>query len=326
MFDINQDDQAIAQQLASFVPNRILDMHMHIYRLEDLALPASSSLQNGPAVAGIAQAKEYYSRMLPSTKCLGGLAIGFPTSDGDKHAINSFVASEVSSDSMCKGSIIIDPTDEKSARDLAEANPELIGLKPYHFFSGREVTWNADIDEYLPEWAWQLADERGMLITLHMVKDDAIADPANQKTITSMCEKYPNAKLILAHAARCFHAPNSKGLSSLAGLHNVWFDSSAICEIEPLLDILLNFGADKLLWGSDYPVCCTRGRAVTLGRDFIFLDQDSVRFDNLNTKCRPIVIGLESFRALSSACKYAKLSESQIDDIFYGNAKRLLGI
>ncbi len=325
MFEINQDDQIIAAELADLVPQRILDMHMHIYRASDLNLPDTSAILGGPEVAGIAQVKEYYTRMLPTTKCEGGLAIGFPTATCDKHAVNSFVTAEVKGDSLSRGSVCIDPADEKSARDLVDNNPQIIGLKPYHLFADREFTWDASISEYLPEWAWRLADEKGLLITLHMVKDDAIADQGNQENIRAMCEKYPNAKLILAHAARSFHAPNAaKGLPSLKGLDNVWFDSSAICEVEPLMEILLMFGAKRLLWGSDYPVCCTRGRAVTMGRDFIWLDQDTVNWDSLNTKCRPIVTGLESLRALTTACRYAKLSETEIDDIFYGNAKKLL--
>ena len=107
---------------------------------------------------------------------------------------------------------------KQSARRLVEENPEIAGLKPYHLFADRKVTWDAQIEEYLPEWAFNLADEKGLLITLHMVKDDAIADPGNQRTIRNMCEKYPNARLILAHAARCFHAPNAvKGLPAMEG-------------------------------------------------------------------------------------------------------------
>ena len=230
MFEINQDDQAIAAELADFVPKRILDMHMHIYRVDDLALPDTSAILSGPKVAGISQVKEYYNKMLPSTECAGGLAIGFPTATCDKRAVNDFVVSEVHGDAQSKGSVCIDPNDEKAARDLVENNPQIIGLKPYHLFADREFTWDASISEYLPEWAWQLADEKGLLITLHMVKDDAIADADNQQVIRTMCEKYPNAKLILAHAARSFHAPNAtNGLPSLVGLDIVWFDSSAIC-------------------------------------------------------------------------------------------------
>lgn len=327
MYTVNENDRVLADELKSFVPKRVFDMHMHIYRKADLGLDDTSPLNKGCDIEGIEQVQDFYSKMLEDTFCEGGLAIGFPTTGCDKSAVNNFVADETRGSNTFRGSICIDPNDEASARELVENNPQIAGLKPYHLFADRKDTFNASIDEYLPEWAFKLADERGLLITLHMVKDDAIADPGNQKVIVDMCEKYPNAKLILAHAARCFHAPNArKGLPSLKGLDNIWFDSSAICEAEPLMELLLQFGSKKILWGSDYPVCCTRGRAVTMGRDFIWLQDDTVCWDSLKTKCRPVIAGLESLRALMTACRFLSLGREDIDDIFSGNAKLLLGI
>ena len=300
---------------------------MHIYRKADLGLDENSSLNEGCDVEGINEVQDFYKKMLPDTTLEGGLAIGYPTVGCDMAAVNSFTADETSDSDTFRGSICIDPADEGAARKLVEENPNIIGLKPYHLFAKRKVTWDASIPEYLPEWAFRLADEKGLLITLHMVKDDAIADPDNQKAIKAMCTKYPNARLILAHAARCFHAPNAyKGLPALEGLDNVWFDASAICETEPYMEILLRFGPKKLLWGSDYPVCCTRGRAVTIGLDFIWLQDDTVRWDNLKTKCRPVVTGLESLRALKAACRYTGMKSNDIESIFSGNAKELLKV
>ena len=92
----------------------------------------------------------------------------------------------------------------------------MVGLKPYHSWSKENPTWQAPLNSYLPEWAWELADERSLTITLHMVKDGAVANPENQREIREMCLRYPRARLILAHAARCFHAPNAaKGMSAL---------------------------------------------------------------------------------------------------------------
>ena len=44
----------------------------------------------------------------------------------------------------------------------------------------------------------------GLLIMLHMVLDRAIADERNQQYIREHCVRYPNARLVLAHAARGF--------------------------------------------------------------------------------------------------------------------------
>ena len=113
----------------------------------------------------------------------------------------------------------------------------------YHTFAARERTWEADVDEYLTEDHVRIAHEAGLAITLYMVKDRALADPANQRQIGNYCEKYPNIKLILAHAARGFNPFHTiEGIESLRGLRNVWCDSSAVTEagaFEAIVEVLV---------------------------------------------------------------------------------------
>jgi glutamate-1-semialdehyde 2,1-aminomutase len=160
-----------------------------------------------------------------------------------------------------------------------------------------------------------------------MVKGQALADAENQRLIREMCLKYPNARLILAHAARGFHAPNTvRGLHALRGLENVWFDLSAICEAEAIAAILREFGPRRLLWGSDFPVSELRGRAVTVGDGFVWLQWDTVNWDKVSPECRPMLVCLESLRALKRAADELGLNEEDLQDIFFDNAQRLLGL
>ena len=114
-------------------------------------------------------------------------------------------------------------------------------------------------------------------ITLHMVKDRALADPGNQHWITHYCRQYPGIKLILAHCARGFNAFHTvSGIECLRGLDNVWCDVSAVTEapaMEAILDVL---GPSRLLWGSDYPISHMRGRCVAMGDQFVWFYEDSV--------------------------------------------------
>jgi predicted TIM-barrel fold metal-dependent hydrolase len=42
-------------------------------------------------------------------------------------------------------------------------------------------------------------------------------------------------------------------------------------------------------------------------------------------KIQPLFVGHESLRALKLAARRMKLSDSKIEDIFYNNARRMLG-
>ena len=202
-----------------------------------------------------------------------------------------------------------------------------VGLKVYHTFAARERTWEADVSEYLTEDHVRIAHEEGLAITLHMVKDRALADPANQQQIRNYCEKYPNIKLILAHAARGFNPFHTiEGIESLRGLRNVWCDSSAVTEAGAFEAIVEVLGHDRLLWGSDFPISHLRGRCVAIGDTFLWLYEDTVDWNTVaaHANIQPLLIGHESLRALKLAARHLKLSDSQGEDIFYTNARRML--
>lgn len=99
-----------------------------------------------------------------------------------------------------------------------------VGLKCYHCFAPPDSdgnTYNAHIAEYLPEHVVQAANDHGLSITLHMVRNRALSDTSNSATIVRYCRAYPNIKLILAHAARGFNMHHTiDSLGTLRGLSN----------------------------------------------------------------------------------------------------------
>lgn len=162
-----------------------------------------------------------------------------------------------------------------------------------------------------------------------MVKARAMADPANQQQIRYYCEKYPNIKMILAHAARGFNPFHTiAGIHALKGLPNVWCDASAVTEAGGFEAIIETLGHDRLLWDSDYPVSHMRGRCVAIGDGFVWLYEDTLAWDTIATqgKIYPLFTGHESLRALKLATQRLHLSDPQIEDIFCNNALRMFGI
>lgn len=336
-------DERVAQEFQTFLPERVFDAHAHVYRVADLNLEGSSLFLEGPPEVGINVWREHSARIFRGARLQGGLFLGTPTANCDRQRVNAYLLAQLepwpsspqragTSSSPAerlavRGAVLVSPDDTPEQIETYLQHPQVAGLKPYHLFSHQKPTFEAAIPHYLPEWAWELAHERRLTITLHMVKSQALADPDNQRHIRAMCLKYPDARLILAHAARGFHAPNtSKGLHTLRGLENVWFDLSAICEAEAITAILREFGPRRLLWGSDFPVSESRGRAVTVGDGFVWLQGDTVNWDKVSPECQPILTGLESLRAVRRAADEMGLNKEDLQDIFCDNAQRLLGL
>jgi len=324
---INDLDRSIAQRLQEFLPPAVVDAHAHVFRFEDIK--PSETLDEFKALGPITAEvwKEQLALQVGPERPAGALLLPYPTVGCSEDRCNQWVIQQARKHPNCKASILVTPQSDRDKVLSYLDDPQVVGFKPYHVFSGEKPTFQSSIAGYLPEWAWQLADQRGLVITLHMVRDLALADPDNQQTIRTMCRKYPNARLILAHGARGFHAPNTvENIEAIKDLHNVWFDTSAVCESAPIEAILRTFGPRRLLWGSDFPISCLRGRCVTMGDGFVWLHPQTIVWEHVNPACRPILVGLESLRALKQACETCFLNRRDIEDIFADNALRLMGV
>jgi len=331
-WDFSATDRQVAAELRDFLPARVFDAHAHLSRVSDSGEREPSAFRaRGPSESTFEVWQHHMKEFFPESDLVGGIFMPECLPDGDSplrglDAANDFVVEELkkSADSVMHLFIAPEYPVSKVVRYLE--NPQVVGFKPYHTWSRQKPTWQASLGSFLPEWAWKLAHERGLTITLHLVRDRAVADPENQREIREMCTRYPQARLILAHGARCFHGPNAaKGLPALRGLTNIWFDLSAVCESAPLMAILKEFGTQQVMWGSDFPASEIRGRSVTLGDGFVWAQHDTLDWDSSQIRANPILVGLESLRAIRQAADYFGLTPQDIEDIFCNNALRLLG-
>ena len=320
------DREFFAKELEGFIPEQIFDAHAHLYDLAHWGSP--NPVEKVPAVVSLEEFRRQMEWLIPGRK-LSGLFFGVGLSEEWRNASNQFVAQELDKSESSRGSLIVSPNqDPELVRQEVRRN-KFVGLKVYHTFSHRKDTWNAEVRDYLAEEHVCIAHEEGLAITLHLVKARAIADPANQDQIRYYCEKYPNIKLILAHAARGFNPFHTiEGIHTLSGLRNLWCDSSAVTEAGGFEAIVEALGHDRLMWGSDFPVSHLRGRCVAIGDSFLWLYEDTLAWDTVASygKIQPLFVGHESLRALKLAARRMRLSDSQIEDIFYNNARRMLGV
>ncbi len=322
------DREFFDRELDSFVPDQVFDAHAHLYELAHWGPDSTSTFQNGPAVVTLEEYRRQIEWLTPGRKT-SGLFFGAGLNEQHRQASNHFVAAEVVKDKNSRGQLIVSPKQDLELVRQEVEQSNFAGLKVYHTFSDRRPTWDSEVKDFLTEEHVRLAHEQGLSITLHIVKDRALADRANQEQIRYYCRNYPNIKMILAHAARGFNPFHTiEGIQALKGIRNVWCDTSAVTEAGAFEAIIETLGHDRLFWGSDFPISHLRGRCVAIGDEFLWLYEDSLNWDTIAgyAKIRPLFIGHESLRALKLAITRLRLKDSQIEDIFCNNARRMLGI
>ncbi len=321
------DQEIFARELDNFVPDDVFDAHAHLWERHHLPPASEADTHTVEDVIGIDVHRSYLADLMPGRRIVGGLFLPRARrGDATQIAVrNEFVARQVADHPASRGGMLIAPhMDPEWVRQEVQ-RLGLAGLKCYHLQCDRTPSWDADIPDYLPEPFVGIAHEESLTITLHMVKERAVADPSNQHWIRRYCESYPHMRMVLAHAARGFNAQHAwEGLPALRGLDNLWCDMSAITEAGACEAVIETLGSDRLLFGTDFPVSHLRGRCVTIGDQFIWLYEDTLAWEKASFRpVRPALIGIESLRALKETARALRLTDSQIEDIFSRNAAHL---
>ena len=262
----NNHDIEAAKIIDDFLPDKLFDAHMHITHLDSLYDGRKSFDDYYDDIKLFAKNRE--------VRCNGIVypddSLKIPAELAKSH---SFLVEELNKHPQNVGEIIVFPSDTVCDIEARLLHPNIKGLKCYCFYAECEDKYEATIDEYLPESAWEVSGKRKMPITLHLVKKECLAHPDNLNYIIKMAKKYPDAVLILAHAARAFATWTVFGtVDKLVDLENVWFDFSAICETPAILYIIKKVGVSRCMWGTDYPVATILGKPISLGNTFAWLN------------------------------------------------------
>jgi glutamate-1-semialdehyde 2,1-aminomutase len=329
---LDHDRALHARWVASWLPERIFDAHAHLYHRRHYApQPEPWYLDDGVDAYGYAEYLRTIEWLHPGQRTRGGLFFGLAFL-GDRAGNNAFVAAELAAaraaGAPAYGALLVSPDDDAEHVRARVRREGWRGLKCYHVMARvAGPTFHAPIEAYLPEPLVAVAHDERLTITLHMVRDRALADPVNQATIQRYCRAYPNMRFILAHAARGFNPWHTiEGIHSLAGLENVYFDTSAVTEAGAFEAIIETMGVERLLYGTDYPVSQIRGRCVAFGDSFHWLYADHMDLHEKHVGLEPVLIGLESLRSLGLAFQRLRLGAPEIAAIFWGNAARLFAI
>ena len=325
-FSCTQSDEHMIQRLQDFLPDRIFDAHAHVFYSG--YLPSGSGLCNRYGTTDAARFLED-QKLFYGNKSVSGLLIPYPVAAlREKELrleVNRWMAGQLDSAPQCGCEIFVAPSDTADEIAAQLTHPGIKGFKCYHLSADESVkVGNADICQYLPESAWEVAQEYGLCITVHLVKPLSLIDPVNMSYIKSHAGRYPNAKLILAHCGRGFASYTAmEGVRQLREYQNIYYDLAAVTDPAVMFEVIRQAGINHVLWGSDYPIDRAHGRTVNCGETFAWL------FNSLELEKSGFAanyVGLESLFAFYQACLMLDMPQSGKEAIFCDNAKNLLNM
>ena len=330
LFLTDVDRRIWQEELNEFVPERVFDVHTHIYRWDDNTDPEKNG---GPFYDQIGRPypvsdwlalNHVDARLMPERR-VSRLSFGFPFPKGcDFESADRFTAQQVANDPGSSALMLVHPS--MTEEDLEGRIHELkvVGLKPYRFYASDPV--ECRISDMLPERQIAVADRHGLIVMLHLPKRDAIADPENLAELQCFTEKYSKVKWILAHCARSYSAwPIERVAKQLRELSNVWYDTSSVCESDAIEALLTAVGAERVMYGSDdIPVGVMRGKYISFGYAWAYLSPENQSLDLSHCTGEMTFTRYEQLRAMRRACHRLGLSDRQVEDVFWNTAVELV--
>ena len=339
VYTYNDTDRAFwAEHLEDWVPRRLIDGHVHMadprFKIETI----TEEMRRDYWVNELSHAEDPDSAERNHTIVYPGrevsaVAFAVPNLSWEVEGSNL----DLMARAAAKGwhtLAVVRPTWRAEQITWWLDQPGCIGVKPYYALMGYDATTRdryieASIFSFLPHHQLEVLQERGGWVTLHVPKADRLGHPDNIREVQEIRKRYPDIKLVIAHLGRSYTLPHAQeGLAPLAEDPGLYFDNSAVLNPEVHRYALETLGPERIIYGTDNPIFYMRGRRQWEGRTYINRTSHDFYF-NKERESPEIEAGYtlymyEALRALKGACTDLGIGADGVEQIFHGNAARLI--
>ena len=318
--DYSESDREFwEEELADFVPQRVFDAHCHLF---DPAQMRPEAPPTPRSYADLETLRAWGRFMFPGRR-MNFLLLGMPKVGIDVEKHTEMLAAQVALDPSSRANRLVTPSCDTSRIEEDIKRAGFIGLKPYRVFSSTGDTDYCRIHEFLTHEQMELADERGLWVTMHLSRPGGCADEENLADLEEYTtRRYPRIKWILAHCARSFtYWPIREAIDRLREMPNIWYDLSAVTTMPPFLTLFRKEDLKRIFYGSDgVDSAFFHGKYVPFGRYWYQVEPDEAHFSFAHTDARPVLCIYEQIMAMKQAAEIAGLSRDDIEGIFWRNA------
>ncbi len=328
------DRQVYEKELKSFLPDTFIDIHTHIW----LNSMTPQGDPNGGStwtelVADEMSGEELldsFARLFPAQK-VTPLVFGGCKQKLDE--CNQFVydsAKKLGFPILTRTDYALDP--DALAREV-HANHSL-GLKPYLTFCPPYIPASEiRIYDFLPHEHLEMANKHGWIIMLHIARNQRLRDVVNIAQLMEIEKRYPNVRLVVAHVGRAYSKQDlGDAFEVLKNTKNMMFDFTAnVCD-DAIAACIKAVGTERLMFGSDLPIAIMRMYRITDETGWyknvvprgLYGDVSYDRHMQESDEDTITLMIYEQIRAFKRVATELKLTDTQIEQIMYTNAKKLL--
>lgn len=335
-------DRAVYAELSGFLPAEIVDIHTHVWRAGDFPPPEPETGERRtvtwPArVAAenpIEDLLETYRLLLPGQRVTPLIFANLPRGD-NLDTQNAYVA-ECSRREGVPALVFSDPAWSAEELEARMREGGFLGAKSYLTMAPADLpVGEIGVLDFFPPYQLGVHDRHGWIVVLHLPRDLRLRDPRNLEQLRGIDREYPNLTLIVAHVGRAYcNEDVGNAFGVLRDTRNLCFDLSANTNAWVFEQALRCVGPRRILFGSDLPITRMRMRRITREGRYVNLvprgrygevsgDPNMEEVEGAEAEQLTLFL-YEEIMAFRQAAAAVGLTRAEVEDVFHGNAQRLL--
>ena len=332
--DVTEYDRKVWQEkLCDFLPDHLIDTHMHLWEPGTRKVGLKGCVTWTSIVAPsltYEDMKETYSKVFPG-KTVSQVLTGSPSCN--LPVVNKYIRE--CADKYGHRSLYCTNWDSDEAEILKAMQAGFCGIKPYQNNSPSYIPANeVRIFDFLTPRQLELMNKIGGIVLLHIPRNLRLRDPINLAQMMEIDERYPNAKVIIAHVGRAYvYEDIGDAFEVIKKTKNLYYDFSANVYDYAMEKLIEAVGPKRVLYGSDMPY--TKMRMYRINEDGKYINvvprglYGDVSGDKQMRETDQSDITLfiyEELLAFRRAAEKLGLTKEDVSDMMYGNAARYLNI
>lgn len=339
LFDVKDVDRRFYQEkLKGFLPDRIIDIHAHVWLKSFRKTPPTGRAVTWPLRVAdqdlVEDLIETYRLLLPG-KSVKPLMFSFVEShEDDFEAANAYV-SHAAREHGLAGLVFASPQWSAQRLEHEIRQGAFLGAKVYLTLSPPDLPVDQiRIFDFLPHEQLEVLNEHGWIVMLHIPRSARLHDSVNLADMLEIERRYPNAKVIIAHVGRAYcPADIGDAFAVLRETKRLLFDISANTNAAVFEQLIRTVGPRRILFGSDLPITRMRMRRICEKGNYVNLVPKGLYGDVSDDQHMREVTGeqadklsfflYEEIDAFRGAAQATGLTPADVEDVFYGNAARL---
>ena len=326
------DKKVWEEELCDFLPDKIFDAHMHIWEPGTRKGGQKGCVTWTSIVAPdmtYENMVETYSKVFPG-KQVKQLIMASPLCDlklGNDYTLKC-------AKQYGHPALYCTNWDTDEAEIFEALKNGFCGIKPYQNNSPSYIpAAEVRIFDFLTPRQLEFMDKIHGTVILHIPRNLRLRDPINLAQLMEIDEKYPNAKVIVAHVGRAY-IPSDVGdaFEILKHTKNLYFDFSANTSDFAMQKMFEAISTDRILFGTDMPFSKMRMYRIEENGTYVNVvprgrygdvSKDPHMKESDETEITTFVY--EELRAFKRAATAVGLTRDDVEKLMYKNAEKLFG-